>query len=503
MRVVAKFQFTVLSVGDEVMAKVDAVLDKWSGRKFKAAADGGTIIRHSGASAAFDRTEESFDDQRRKTFVVLEPVDGGSLQTEIDVVATAERTSLRCVLAVGSDGGIAPADVTLRAPRFVREIIASGPAWTTGRTGERVFAHAFPVDVDDVPELEELMVAPERRLPIIVVSEFHGETLAGDLHERLSQDLCGLAHTVRLSNEASWVLTRSRGKEWSCYNGAVRLFWPFRFNSADFRVHPLWTSDQILARGDDEVQARERFRGMIARRILEASTFAADDPTFRGFETAKARRVTERAEAAAASDEGLMRKLADAYAAENDALRAQVADQEKELELLRDNVQALSISRPASPIEVVEAPVETPPQTVLEAVTLARREFADNIVMVDEIEDDVADLNEAAGPPDKILRYLRTLASLAEALGAGPLGKSVPIWLRENGVDCSGDSDTAKAQDDAGRLRNRLVGGERVDYEFHAKPSEAVSPDKCVRIYFATSTSSPFVKIGYLGRHFD
>jgi len=503
MRVVAKFQFTVASQGDEVVTKVDAVLDRWSSRKFTTAADGGTIIRRSAAPVVFDRAEEAFDDQRRKTFTALEPVEGGSLQTEIAVLAMADRTSLRCVLAIGSDGGIAPTDVDLRFPKFIRDIIASGPKWMTGRTGERVFAHPFTVDVDDVPELEALMVAPERRLPIVVVSEFHGEAIAGDLHERLSQDLCGLAHTVRLSNEASWVLTRSRGKEWSCYNGAVRLFWPFRFNSEDFRVHPLWTSDQILARGDDEVQARDRFRWMIARRILEASTFAADDPAFRGFEAAKARWATEQAKAAAAAEGGDMHDLADAYAAENDALRAQIADQQKELELLRENVQALSISRPASVVEPVDAPVETPPQTVAEAVAVARRELAGRIGMADEIDDDVAGLNDAAGPPDKILRYLRTLASLADALAAGSLGKSVPIWLRENGVECSGDSETAKAQNESSRLGNRLVDGKKIDYEFHAKPSEAVSPDKCVRIYFATAVTSPFVRVGYLGRHFD
>lgn len=53
------------------------------------------------------------------------------------------------------------------------------------------------------------------------------------------------------------------------------------------------------------------------------------------------------------------------------------------------------------------------------------------------------------------------------------------------------------------RLRNRVIEGESVECEFHAKPTEGVPPDLCARIYFATGTQSPFVKMGYIGRHLE
>ena len=53
----------------------------------------------------------------------------------------------------------------------------------------------------------------------------------------------------------------------------------------------------------------------------------------------------------------------------------------------------------------------------------------------------------------------------------------------------------------AERDRNQVVKGENVECEFHAKPAEGVSPDLCARIYFATGTEAPFVKVGYIGRH--
>lgn len=504
MRIVAKIQFTAPSTGVEVAERIGTVLDRWAHRKFETTADGGFLIRHSGLSAVYDKRVEEFECLRRDTLTVLEPVDGGNLQTEVDILAYEDRTAFRCVLSIGSDSGVSPANVPLRAPRFIHETAAIGVPWTIGQSGERVFAHSFNIDVDDVCDLEALMFAPERRLPIVVVSELLGETLAGDLHERLSQDLCGLAHTVRLSHAATFELTKRRGKEWSCYNGAVRLFWPLRVSNNDYRAHPLWTYDKLLLRADNEVQARDRFRGLISSRILEASTFVADDNAFRRFEDTKISRIADQARAVAAAageGNGDFQALANSYAAENDALRAKVSERNREIEVLRDNVEALNIalrSSPAAPQEVVD---EAPPQTVEEAVAIARRTLGDVVVIAPETDGDVAGLNPSAGPPDKILRYLQTLGVLAQALKNGTVGNSVPVWLREHGVECSVDSETTKNSREGRYFRLRTIHGERVECEFHAKPSDGVSPDRCVRIYFATATLSPFVKVGYIGRH--
>lgn len=499
MRLVAKFQFTTKSEGDSVAQAVNNVLDTWSGRKFDKKGDGSVVIRHSGASAVFERFADEIEGQRRSTFTILEPIEGGDLQTDIDVLVDTQRTAFRCRISVATDGGIIPTDFPLRSPRFVREIVGLGMPWTIGVAGEHVFAQSFPIDVEDVPKLEELMFASQRRLPIIIVSELDGETLAGDIQERLSQDLCGLAHTVRLSHEASWELTCNRGKEWSCYNGAVRLLWPIRSNNHDHRAHPLWTPDNLL-RSDTPVQARDRLRGIIGGRILEASTFVADDPVFHDFEVAKLRRAADQVRAAAEGD-GDMQALADAYATENDALRARVDAQDEEIAILQGNIEALNIALRSAPSSGEAEADEAPPQTVVEAVALARAKLRGRVLIASETDADVADLNPSAGPPDKILRYLLALGDLADAISEGPLGLSVPIWLRDYNVECSGDSETAKTSEKGKRFRNRIVEGESVVCEFHAKPVDHVSPDLCTRIYFAVGTEAPFVKVGYIGRH--
>lgn len=52
----------------------------------------------------------------------------------------------------------------------MREYVGLGMPWTIGVAGERVFVRDFSIEVEDVPEMEELAAAPQRRLPIVIVS---------------------------------------------------------------------------------------------------------------------------------------------------------------------------------------------------------------------------------------------------------------------------------------------------------------------------------------------
>lgn len=502
MRVVAKVQLTTTDKDTGIAAQALTILDRWADNKFAQGNDGSVRIRASGLDAERDRRSETSGDQRLEQLCVLEPIETGSLQLDVDLLQGDGRTAFRCVLRVGSDGGVAPAEIQVRAPRFIREVVALPCSWTVGLGGERVFAHPFAVDVEALPSLEELLTSPLRRLPVVMVSEHDGETLAGDVHERLAHDLCGLAHVIRLSTDASWALTERRGKEWSCYNGAVRLFWPFRANMPDPRMHPLWTYDQLGFRFPTERDAREHLRGALARRVLEASTFVVDDAAFQEFALASSRAALDQARAAA-EDGGDYKQLADTYAAENDKLRRTVEEQRDQIEALREQVETFSPAQIAAAPEEAGAAEASPPQTIADAVAVARAELNGKVVVAHETDEHVAQLSPGAGPPDKILRYLRALGDLADAMTLGPIGASVPTWLKDRNVECSVDSETSRRSEKAKRFRLRKVDGETVDCDFHLKPADKVRPDMCARIYFATSLTAPHVKVGYIGRHID
>jgi hypothetical protein len=253
-----------------------------------------------------------------------------------------------------------------------------------------------------------------------------------------------------------------------------------------------------MGRSTDALEARDLFVGFISRKLIEASTYVAEDPVFAGFDEAKLRHEIDESRKASTAG-GDYATLADSYAKENDALRKRVSEQEHQISTLQSNIEGLAIALRSRDSEQGEEKAEeaSPPQSVSEAVDVARRELAGRVAIAQETDSDIQALNPAAGPPEKVLRYLRTLAELSDALASGdPLGRSIPIWLRDRGVECSGDSETAKAQ-----RRPRPVNGEPIDCEFHAKPSEGVSPDLCVRIHFGMADTAPRVRVGYLGRH--
>ncbi|MGK7869543.1 hypothetical protein [Falsiroseomonas sp. E2-1-a20] len=499
MRTVAKFQFQCSA---ENGAEVNAlrVIHQWRERKFLQSKDGDITILRSGVPALVEQQSEDLDDLRLTEIKVLEPVSGGELMTTVRLLESPTKISFQCILSVGSNGDMSPPNISIRSPRFIRDIISLPYSWCVSNTSERVFNRNFPVHVNDYEEFEELLTSPNRRLPIVAVSELNGQTLAGDLHEQIGNFSCGLAHTIRLSTEASWELTRRLGREWSCFNGAVRLFWPFRPDQ-NFRTHPLWTFDQILFEGRTEALSRDRFVAFLSQKLIEASTFTADDRQVVDFEAVRLRRITEVAGAAAANS-GNFEALADAYAVENDALRKKVADQKLEIEDLRQNVEALIIAERAGSEQVGVADRELPPETVSEAVSIARRDLAGSLLIAPESEKEWLNLNQTAGPPEKILRYLRTLGRLSNLLASGqPLGDTIPIWLGKNGLTCSIDSQTSRRNRADRAFRTRIINGEMVECEYHAKPSDGTSPDMCVRIYFGIVDVAPRVRVGYIGRH--
>jgi hypothetical protein len=502
MRIVAKYQFVSVAPLAGGISELSDILQQWGDSKFAHDENRSTIIKKSGLSAIFDHQTETVDDSSQVIFDALEPVADGQLQMQVKLLKTAGQTNFQCTLSLGSESGLLPPTINIRSPRFIRQIVDLPAEWRVAKDAERVFSKCFEVNAKEVGELERLIRAPQRRLPVIVVSELHGETLAGDIHERIGNDTCGLAHTCRLTNDASWELTNVLGKEWSCYNGAIRLFWPFRVNRDDPRAHPLWTIDRLLWKTNDEAKARDWFRGELSERLIEASTFVSDDPAFARFEAAKVHSVSK---ASRVSAEGDYKAIADSYASENDALRGILETQLQEIETLKQNVESLTIAlRSEKSISSQQHVQESPPESVLEAVQTAQKKLSQTVAFPEDIDDQIKTLNTAAGPPDKILRYLLTLGDLALTLeDKNALGRSIPIWLRDQGVDCSGESDTIKKSKGSKRQRTFRINGNECHCEYHAKPSDGVHPDLCVRIYFTVSDQAPRVRVGYVGRHFE
>lgn len=185
-------------------------------------------------------------------------------------------------------------------------------------------------------------------------------------------------------------------------------------------------------------------------------------------------------------------------------LEQELCERDREIETLRENVSALTTSlyvRAGAEGGVQQEDIS--PKTVAEAIAVAKATLSSRLVFGRGIEDQISGLKDFAGPPEKLLRYLKTLADLSSELSCGQsLNATIPVWLGGRGVVCSRESET-RAKNKAGRRRRTFtIDGRDVYCEFHAKPNDGTAPDQCIRIFFAPLTGGR-VGIGYVGRHFD
>jgi hypothetical protein len=98
-----------------------------------------------------------------------------------------------------------------------------------------------------------LLLGPNRRLPVIGISQpRYGVTERIDA-ARIADELIGLAHVWAIPAAVTWELSKALTPRLSVYNGAARVWWPGFALSDDPYDHPLWLPRAPLRRIEDEI----------------------------------------------------------------------------------------------------------------------------------------------------------------------------------------------------------------------------------------------------------
>lgn len=474
------------------------IVEDWAAGKFDETG-AVPIIRRSSKAALFTRNDDEYQGVRRRVYNTEEDVEGGSLQTSLTVLGRNDKIAILCSQAVVSTALVRP-QVQIALPRFVGEIIRQCPGCTASSGGDRLFRQVFQVDERSVGEFRALIFAQERLLPVIAVSVLDGNALTPDLPDWLSDRLAGLAHVCLLSSKASWDLTEQFGKEWSVYNGAVKLYWPGANCQTSARRHPFWTYDRLAEHHSTEREAATWLIQELVNLVLEASAYLSEEPAFEDFERElKRSQIKQQVEIAKSGSD--FQALAEIYASDNDQLKKENEDLKENIRDLNEKLRTFYSSDQIRSGIIGEISYESPPSTVVEAVDSAKSTFNDYLVFPDQLDGELIKLNDAAGPPEKILRYLRILHEYARLLVSGAsLGKSVEKWFEDRGVICSNESPTILGSKKEQEKRTWRVEGKRITCNLHLKPNDGTSPDRCVRIYFSPLDGGK-VRIGYIGRH--
>ncbi|MCK9521432.1 MAG: hypothetical protein M0R76_00100 [Proteobacteria bacterium] len=505
MRKVARYAFDLRAAdidGPGVWDSSQQLAEQWLDSKgTRHEADGVTELSLSdGRTGTLSVTHLGGGNVEAMVRVVEEPTDGGRFRTTLALGRNAETIAVTCELEAGSPVSVlAPVFFDARCPQVLRDLIDKGHPWSV--RGTRVMSKPLRFDHDDGGDaLGALIKSNDRSLPLIVVSEDQGLVLHPGIVDALAWDLTAMAIVAVATTSASWRLTNTLGVDWSCYNGALRLYWPLSATGDDPFKHPLWTPRRLLDGVHGTPEAAKRIRTQLRRKILGLSTLTMHRHTvFDEAERAQRVQMLELRRKEAASQQELL----DLYEDDNERLDSENrALTEKVVRLEADlaNAQAmLEWAKKESP-EEIPPDEEVPPATVDAAVEKAKQKHSSVLVFGNDVNGGVNTLADDAGPPDKILDYLRGLAELAIALRKSPLGASKVKWLEDRGFHVSGESDTIRSSKAEMKLRTWHDGQVRREFEFHMKPSDATSPDRCVRIYFDWDQDLRKVVIGWVGR---
>jgi len=434
---------------------------------------------------------------------ITEPTDTGLFQTAISFGCDGGVLSVYADLRAG--GGLnqlAPVQFDVRCPYVIREIINSSESWSISET---------PITTSFVPFLGDkgaqrfiqALFHSSRNLPLVAISTYEGAMLSESIASNVAKDLSGLAIVAVLDEEAAWYVTKVKSKEWSCYNGAIRLYWPIRDKRAEPYVHPLWTRFSLLSGVFDVRDASYRIRKILRRRVLGASAFSVWEPVlFNDIRKASRKEELERLIKHAETTDD-WREIADSYAKDNDVLQEKIDGLNSEIADLRAQVSNLQLALQWQDKEEDEilAAEDMPPVTVADAVEKAREKFHHTLVFGDDVTDGIETLAQDAGPPEKIFQYLDLLSQMAESFKHGSLGVTAIQWLKDRGANCSGESETIKNSKTENEKRRWNDGKSSRVFDTHMKPTDATSPDRCVRIYFDIEPAIGKVVIGWVGRH--
>ena len=410
------------------------------------------------------------------------------------------------------EGFVTDEDATVDPPRIVPRLVEK-PTLSATCMGEPVYGTPTPLSSLHVRTfVNNRLEYAGRRLPIVLVSvDPKTERALVDAHS-LAARLSGLAEVVSLyDEEASWELTNQVGQMFSCFNGAVRIYWPGLNTRMDNPFnHRLWVSDRIVEQG-----SRRFIKNLYEHLCLRVGRALGESPIWhevhrviqrkredeyrqRLLDLGADRQLTE--DIIATTKAG--KKIAESD--RDDALELaattekQLQSVEQERDILQKQNEQLKIALAAARYPQTRITEQNPTiSSVLDAVKYAQ-EFQTLEFCTDALES-AADSRSNRGPD--IYKVLKALADLPNGYRTG-LGKSVQDWIKERVPDV--------AFDYAHHISDTTASRNEQDYTFdgifmpkHLRFGGGHNTQNQVRVHFEFEFADgpPRCVIGWVGKH--
>lgn len=366
-------------------------------------------------------------------------------------------------------------------------------------------------DVDDL--VSGLLLSPERHVPVVAVSVDGYTDRALVNADELQKSVLGFASVVSLKDKwAAFRLTDAVGKPLSCYNGAVRMYWPGLTLTSDPFDHPLFLPGRLLAPGRSISQDLFRFLNSIASFRFREGKPIADARAI--VENRRAQELDEirKAVARGGLDAAEMEKALERAWDEENRLRSELAERDARISDLTDQLDAqkqvwAAIRDEAQSAARAPAQVESKAtsgfESVAEAIAAAKGDFcgpAKPLVLLERAEKTAAE--SPYKQPDKVYEVLKALHDIGEkwkknkgALGPdgwrGALEKEGFIYkpaISQTTRTKWGDEYTFK------------YNGDKLLFEEHVTLG-AGDPNTCASVHWILDKKNWVVVVGHCGRH--
>lgn len=302
---------------------------KWLESKGADQAGAGTYIPKDGSSGKYEILDAS-DGERTWWLARLEETNerGRRMAAAVSITNGLTRVSVYVTLAAGAAGaGVKPAGSDPpRCPHLVRSLFELEGRWYHGASVlER---RRTILGFENGEGLAAEIQSPDRTVPIVAVSSQQGALALPSIDLQIAYDLAGLANVVIVDEGASWALTDVLGREFGCYSGAVRLYWPQCSRKSDPLDHPYWSASKLRP----GVEMCDRLRRQLRDRVFRAAAWSVVRPReIEAIRDAARQRPIAELKARASSLEEFS-QLADSYAEESEALRSEKAELKAELQ---------------------------------------------------------------------------------------------------------------------------------------------------------------------------
>lgn len=406
------------------------------------------------------------------------------------------------------DGGMMPLRRVPGRPRIIARLVKE---FICASGGLRLRSIPLPLRLTDkdLQQFVQLLELPNRTHPIVLVSvhQQSGRPLINPAE--LADHLSGIAHVIVCENVGVSSALSAILPHWlTCFDGAVRVYWPGFRRVSQTIDHRLWTVRDLAA---DFIQFDSgRFADLVLASIAEISINSIS-PHYCSFDRLQS--LDRRRVIASAKDNQEWEKLALAYAAESDAKNTQMVELERELRdvsesLFREQQLTLTLRKALEDRKAgrsAEAEEQLPPDSVAEAIERTNQRRGDRVAFS---LNGKSDENSPFDAPTEVFAAFEWLAttyydSKTGAKSCPDLDKSIRETIL--GWHYSGHQNDTTARShktkDWYECPWPASRSGKLEIHEHVKCGRSRDAEETIRIGFTWDDKSKKVVIGFIGQH--